>query len=736
VKWQIELRLLFFRMQLSEFRFVNCDSFLEAFVDELADNTEQFLSLFLGSLPRDVSRSFRSEFLVETNAIECFLVISLNYKDFANLSQSFAAFLRNQKVDEIHHFPPFLIFQLNVFEKDCAGSQRVKIKKAFSLPAVVEIPLTWSDARLPVYHLIGVIYHIGNSETGHFISAAKVQERWFKIDDSEVTTFEPLSSDYTAFILFYSRSSNETASQVPNEPIVREIYEQNELQKKLQLLLSVAFFDKIMKFNDASLLVTYLLNVFCRSTFFDRIPQIVEVFRRPNLVKVSEGLRFMSKSEHLRNCQSEAMRLMLVEVACSLMTKLRKKQSGQSRSFLESVFDDLPTEMFAPLLDCFLANFPSPAEWEPRVVAKLLSDDNKPLLLSALRNFPVTVVDVFYANATLFLTDVGCARSFDNFLYLRDLFDFERLLEVEQANLLVAAVLEGVPEVIPKCFGHGLAPTLVLDILRKQVAKFPELRELLLENAVENFGSHLVSQSLTCRCAAESLTYSLFPTLLRWQVDECEEEDSELAQTDVVSASDEAAFMQFGRCLMQFTKTLKKDDRVGSLIRALGWFVSRSPCTVTRMTSTLNALMKVEMGKREKQSFLGLIAALPRQTYREFFGPFFFNLVDFIFPLEFKESGNMDARLFGTFFKASSKYFCQRAAVLTRFVRMPVFRESFCRFVKNSGRRDFLPFLEAVSNLDCRLLIDLIDFAELTSSSVLFYLTFARCEKENVEKLF
>jgi hypothetical protein len=290
VKWQVELRLLFLRMQLSEFRFVSCDSFLEAFPDELAHDKEQFLRLFLESLPREASQNFRSGFLVETNVIESLFVISLNYKDFANLSQSFAAWMRNRKVVEIQHFPPYLTFQLNVFEKDSSGTQPVKIKKSFSFPAVVDISLTWSDARLPTYHLTGVIYHIGDTEKDHFISAAKVQERWFKIDDSEVTPFEPLNSDYTPFLLFYSRTSNETTAQLPNEPIVREIYEQNELQKKLQLLLSVNFFGKIMKFNDASLLVTYVLNVFCRSTFFDRIPQTIKVFRRPNLIKVPEGL--------------------------------------------------------------------------------------------------------------------------------------------------------------------------------------------------------------------------------------------------------------------------------------------------------------------------------------------------------------------------------------------------------------------------------------------------------------
>lgn len=54
------------------------------------------------------------------------------------------------------------------------------------------------------YDLSSVVVHIGQMSGGHYITYCRKEERWFKFDDSKVTTVsEAEVLDAEAYILFY-----------------------------------------------------------------------------------------------------------------------------------------------------------------------------------------------------------------------------------------------------------------------------------------------------------------------------------------------------------------------------------------------------------------------------------------------------------------------------------------------------------------------------------------------------
>jgi ubiquitin C-terminal hydrolase len=57
------------------------------------------------------------------------------------------------------------------------------------------------------YDLKAVIMHRGTLDSGHYTCAAKLEQKWIKLDDDKVTEMQPstVESNKEAYLLFYEQ---------------------------------------------------------------------------------------------------------------------------------------------------------------------------------------------------------------------------------------------------------------------------------------------------------------------------------------------------------------------------------------------------------------------------------------------------------------------------------------------------------------------------------------------------
>ncbi|KAI9864071.1 MAG: hypothetical protein M1813_003388 [Trichoglossum hirsutum] len=159
--------------------------------------------------------------------------------------------------------PDNLIFHLKRFDFDLRTMQRSKINDFFEFPSIIDMKpykvQHLSDPTIPtpedVFELVGVLVHSGTAESGHYYSF--IRERpasqffptptWVEFNDSDVTPFDPntiaaqcfggggdiytqskdalsmnFPKTYSAYMLFYQRSSSLQAQQQMQEPLTFE----------------------------------------------------------------------------------------------------------------------------------------------------------------------------------------------------------------------------------------------------------------------------------------------------------------------------------------------------------------------------------------------------------------------------------------------------------------------------------------------------------------------------------
>ncbi|KAA8893263.1 hypothetical protein FN846DRAFT_788192 [Sphaerosporella brunnea] len=193
--------------------------------------------------------------------------------------------------------PDHLICHLKRFDFDLQTMHRSKINDRFEFPTKLDMrPYTIdhlssmeSNARCQsdhdVFELVGVLVHTGTAESGHYYSY--IRDRlspvenpiWLEYNDSEVSLFDPstipencfgggdnvsatgyvLSKSFSAYMLFYQRSSSLQKSHIPSdldpEPPVpadlrREILKENEQLIKRYSMFSndyVVFVSKLVQ---------------------------------------------------------------------------------------------------------------------------------------------------------------------------------------------------------------------------------------------------------------------------------------------------------------------------------------------------------------------------------------------------------------------------------------------------------------------------------------------------------
>ncbi|KAI9826367.1 MAG: hypothetical protein M1832_000284 [Thelocarpon impressellum] len=168
----------------------------------------------------------------------------------------------NRHVDAVKRtclkeIPNNLIFHLKRFDFDLRQMQRSKINDHFAFPDTIDMKpytvdhLSDPDTPIPddVFELVGVLVHSGTAESGHYYSF--IRERpitslsqspgWVQFNDSDVSSWDPaniaaqcfggqeswpqprdntpliLPKAYSAYMLFYQRSSSLNAEQQAQE---------------------------------------------------------------------------------------------------------------------------------------------------------------------------------------------------------------------------------------------------------------------------------------------------------------------------------------------------------------------------------------------------------------------------------------------------------------------------------------------------------------------------------------
>ena len=88
----------------------------------------------------------------------------------------------------LNKLPPVLSIQLKRFEHIGVSS---KLEYHIDIPTVLDVKEYVSETNsgpIPNYELFGVICHLGNVNTGHYLAYVKnINGAWFKFDDATIT---------------------------------------------------------------------------------------------------------------------------------------------------------------------------------------------------------------------------------------------------------------------------------------------------------------------------------------------------------------------------------------------------------------------------------------------------------------------------------------------------------------------------------------------------------------------
>ena len=188
--------------------------------------------------------------------------LSLDIKGKRDIRQSLLSLVQNEKmygdnrffcsdcgkeVDatrrlSFRHLPRVLVIHLKRFEYSMSLGHHIKLNDYFEFPMLLDMGDYMGDAalnspdqlqpaqgRAERFRLVGVVLHTGTSDSGHYVSIARVRKdkgddegQWFMFNDSSVTPFDeamikeycfgsknPNSRDaptkFTAYMLFYER---------------------------------------------------------------------------------------------------------------------------------------------------------------------------------------------------------------------------------------------------------------------------------------------------------------------------------------------------------------------------------------------------------------------------------------------------------------------------------------------------------------------------------------------------
>jgi ubiquitin C-terminal hydrolase len=208
------------------------------------EDAQEFLLFFLGKLPTDCTKSLHGTVIhrirgigtsYDSSSEEGFFFLSMDVAECGDLKKSFKLFLHDEmftdtnrleidglgklnawKSTRIRALPDVLIFHLKRFGYDRKRCTRFKISSRFEFPDDIDVTeLLETPGDPAAYHLKGVVLHSGSAHSGHYVSLVRIDEQWYRFDDTrveifpksqfETETFGPSRSHFCAYLLIYEK---------------------------------------------------------------------------------------------------------------------------------------------------------------------------------------------------------------------------------------------------------------------------------------------------------------------------------------------------------------------------------------------------------------------------------------------------------------------------------------------------------------------------------------------------
>ena len=183
-------------------------------------DANEFLQMFLDQLPQNVNALLKGKLLnriiagkEQVDVPENFFSISLTVKDLKGVADSLDLFAKDEmlvgenqyvlngkrvdakRLQRISDAPPILVLHLKRFEYDVRTHERIKINSRFEIPERLDLsPYMETQNSDAKYTLYGAVLHCGEVGSGHYTAFLRVESKWWKFNDMDVTL-----ADYSAF---------------------------------------------------------------------------------------------------------------------------------------------------------------------------------------------------------------------------------------------------------------------------------------------------------------------------------------------------------------------------------------------------------------------------------------------------------------------------------------------------------------------------------------------------------
>ncbi|EAX89290.1 Clan CA, family C19, ubiquitin hydrolase-like cysteine peptidase [Trichomonas vaginalis G3] len=294
--WQAEFQYLICKMKYFPEKVINPFYFFNLWTDwggekvsaSVQQDASEFLSLLFSRLEdipgtlelfRGVSTSkfvtMEEEFVAERD--ETFETLNFDVNNHANIQESIRTYLQPSlftgkdkymsdqgKIDaKCYHFikeqPTYLIVQLKRFEYNVEKMTREKINSRYEFSDFLDIgPMTITKQN-SIYDLIGIQVHMGTTESGHYFSYVKKDNKWYSLNDEivkefEGDVFEETAGGISSFEFFDERTQSYRKGSIPKSSNAYILwYKKYDAVLKIKKEFNEVLFEKLRRDMNSSL---------------------------------------------------------------------------------------------------------------------------------------------------------------------------------------------------------------------------------------------------------------------------------------------------------------------------------------------------------------------------------------------------------------------------------------------------------------------------------------------------
>lgn len=304
----------------------------------------EFLSMFLGSLPNEVSKIFTGEYenvltdeqgVVVARNVESFDNIEVEIKNQKSIQESLetTSVFPDYKVDDkkitvtkstrVKKLPTVLVIQIKRFDYNLRTFEKIKVNDSFVFTD--SLSLSNIAGEVTKYNLTGIVAHAGNAIGGHYTSYVK-RDKWILFDDTNIkeAARDEMRSLYgsssresfhpNAYLLFYTLENEERYGNL-NIP---QKYLDISAQKAANEAHVCALFNPCMLSlaQKSGHLIDFFFNVYMHSTLTSLEKQILEAIDDEEDIVMKLKEREEDALECLALCPSSELLHSLTYVLC------------------------------------------------------------------------------------------------------------------------------------------------------------------------------------------------------------------------------------------------------------------------------------------------------------------------------------------------------------------------------------------------------------------------------------